>query len=350
VIARASLLARKLPEGDKMRDELITITEAGERASALTKQLLAFSSAQVLKRDRIRFDEAVSELANLLAPILGEDVELDFTFEASDAVVLGDRSQLEQVITNLLVNARDAMPEGGTLGVHTRMLAAEAAPQDVDAAAGYVQLAVEDTGIGMDEATAAKIFDPYFTTKRGQGTGLGLATVYGIVRQSGGHIGVRSTLGVGTTFTVTLPLCEGEADERVKPMKTERPMKPRRDRLLLVEDHPDVRAALELALADCDYDVVVATSPDEALALSDEALADIDVLVTDIVMPRINGQTLARSLRERSPALHVLFVSGYSPDLTLLESLPQARFLAKPFRPSELVRALNALRADEDAE
>ena len=348
VIARASLLARKLPEGDRMRDELITITEAGERASALTKQLLAFSSAQVLKRDRISFDEAVRELTTLLAPILGEDVELDFTFGAPTSVVLGDRSQLEQVVTNLLVNARDAMPTGGRLCVRTDVILKVDAPRDVDAAARYVRLVVEDTGIGMDETTVARIFDPYFSTKLGQGTGLGLATVYGIVRQSGGHISVTSTVGIGTSFTVVLPECEGDAEVRPRAPRTERPRSRRRARLLLVEDHPEVRAALELTLADGEYDVTVADGPDAALALPDVLLAEIDVLVTDIVMPRMNGQALARALRERNPALHVLFVSGYSPDLALLESLPSARFLAKPFRPSELVHALSALREDED--
>ena len=334
VIARSAMLASRFPPGDRLRAEIDQIAEAGERASALTKQLLAFSQAQVVKKEPLELDAVVGRLMTLLSSVLGEQIELAVALGASSAVVQLDRSQLEQVVTNLVVNARDAMPRGGRLDVATRVVAehAELGPGP------FVEIRVRDQGDGMDAATIACLFEPYFTTKPGYGTGLGLATVHGIVKQSGGAIGVESAPMGGSTFTVALPVHAATLAE-VAPdaARRSRGRAPStRLKIMLVEDNPDVRAAVEQTISYEGHDAVAYGDSVAAAEIDDAALASVDLLLTDVVMPKKGGREVALLLRSRRPELPVIFMSGYPPEPEMLATVADARFVAKPFRPEEL--------------
>lgn len=336
VIARASMLAARFPEGDRVRQELDQITEAGERASSLTKQLLAFSQAQVVRREPLDVDAVVAPLLRLLTSLLGERIEMAVDLGAAGVIAELDRSQLEQVVTNLVVNARDAMPGGGRLTVATRVVSVT--DRDTERAAGrHVELCVADDGVGMDDSTLACLFEPYFTTKPGAGTGLGLATVHGIVKQSRGHVAVESKLGHGSTFTVSFPVYEGAAPPA---RQSDRPSPPAatvaRKLVMLVEDNADVREAVEQILLSEGHAVLVFADSEAAAAFEGDGLSSVDVLLTDVIMPKKGGRAVALSLRARRPTLPVIFMSGYPPEPEMLASVSQARFLAKPFRPEEL--------------
>jgi len=343
VITRAALLERKLEPGDPMRDDVAQIIAAGERASSLTRQLLAFSRAQVLDREPLELDTIVGELTKLLSVLIGEHVELELALDPSAGWVEADRGQIEQVITNLVVNARDAMPTGGTLSIATSHRRIEPSAASVDLPAGdYAVLVVTDRGPGMSEDTLARVFEPFFTTKQAQGAGLGLATVYGIVKQSGGHIEVTSELGVGTRFSVLLP--------QISPRTAQTVVTPPIPRvgaaggsILLVEDNESVRDALVDYLRGEGYAVLAAASGPEALKTADDPHLVIDLLLTDVVMPRLSGRALALELRERRPGLRVLFMSGYSPDTSLLDGIAHAALITKPFRPEALTAKLREI-------
>jgi nitrogen-specific signal transduction histidine kinase/CheY-like chemotaxis protein len=346
VITRATLLERRLAADDPMRRELEDIVAAGERASNLTRQLLAFSRAQVLAREPLELNAIVGELAKLLAALIGEHLELELELDPAAGWVEADRGQLEQVITNLVVNARDAMSAGGVLRVATSSLHVDASHAGPELPAGdYAQLRVTDHGTGMSEDMLARIFEPFFTTKEGENAGLGLATVYGIVKQSGGHIEVKSELGVGTRFTVMLP-------QIASPNRAARTSAPRiavHERrpttILLVEDNDRVRSALADFLRDEAFVVIEASTGAAAIArASDPALA-IDLLLTDVIMPKMTGRALALALRSTRPELRVLFMSGYSPETSLLDEVPGSAWLAKPFRPQTLLERLRGLLA-----
>jgi signal transduction histidine kinase/CheY-like chemotaxis protein len=344
VMTRVALLERRIPDGDPMRDELAHILAASERASNLTRQLLAFSRVQVLRRQSLEVTAVVRDLASLLDVLLGETYELELSLSEETGWIEADRGQLEQVIANLVVNARDAMPRGGTISLATSRRRFSDPPAHSDLPRGtYVVIEVTDRGHGMDEATLARIFEPFFTTKPEEGAGLGLATVYGIVKQSGGHVMAMSEVGVGTRFTVMLPAAQpaesSETTERPQPERLE----VSRPRILLVEDNASVRLALVAYLGEEGYEVISAADADEAIRISSDPSVAIDVLLSDVVLPRIGGRELALALQRTRPQLRVLFMSGYSPDTSLLDGFVHASWLAKPFKPEALVDKLHEL-------
>jgi signal transduction histidine kinase len=328
-------------ESPFVRNGLGQIKEAGHRAASLTRQLLAFTRQQVLEPKILDLNESVSTMAKLLRRLIGEDIALVLCPHPALGRVKVDPGQVEQVIMNLAVNARDAMPGGGQLTIETTNV--EVGRIDADQhpsidPGSYVMLEVRDTGCGMGADTQAHIFEPFFTTKGlGKGTGLGLATVYGIVKQSGGSIGVSSALGQGTTFKIYLPRIEGVA-ERLEPIST--PNVPLRgsETILLVEDEEMVRGLAQAILALNGYTVLAAKSVTDALRFAQEELQPIHLLLTDTIMPGMNGPELAQQVLAMRPAMKVLFMSGYT-DKVLSSTTawePGTAFLQKPLTPQTL--------------
>ncbi len=330
VLGYSEQLRQGLPAGDERRDQLEEIHKAGMRAAALTQQLLAFGRKQVLDQRVIRLNDVVRESEKMLRRLIREDIELVFRLDPEVGRVFVDSGQLHQVILNLVVNAQDAMLEGGRLLVETS--SADWSDDPETPAGRYAVLAVTDTGHGMDAQTRQQIFEPFFTTKGDLGTGLGLATVYGIVKQSGGHIAVDTALGQGATFKVFLP----QAGAGVAADKTEAPSVPSlrgSETVLLVEDQELVRRFVAASLKHHGYRVLEASRDDEARELLQAHGRAIDLLLTDVVMPGLSGPKLAEEFQGIRPGLKVLFMSGYA-DQTLasyLEGTPGAAYLAKPF-------------------
>ncbi|MBX3468632.1 MAG: response regulator [Planctomycetes bacterium] len=336
IMGYAEVLLRRPPADPLAREMLEEIQAASERASSLTAQLLTFSRKQVVQPRPLDLDGVVSDMHRLLRRVIGDDVVLE-TCHAAGGRVLADRGQLEQVLLNLAVNARDAMPGGGRLTIETGRVTVgpdEAATLGLAGPGPHVTLSVSDTGEGMDEATRARIFEPFFTTKeQGKGTGLGLSTVYGIVRQSRGAIDVRSAPGAGATFRILLPAAPaGPADAAPG-----RGAAPRRgsETILLVEDDPTVRRLLEQVLATAGYTVLAAADAAQALALARGHPARIHLLLTDLVMPRLGGRALARRLAVERPDLAVLLMSGHAEEDGL--DTPAAGFIQKPVRLEQLL-------------
>jgi PAS domain S-box-containing protein len=336
------LLLTALEARDPRRMDVLEIARAAHRAATLTRQLLAFSRKQVLQPRIVSLNAVVTDLTTMLRRIIGEDVELQVDLEPTLGRVLADAGQLEQVITNLAVNARDAMPKGGRLTLRTRNLSAQDVPPgDPEAPpllGDLVALAVADNGTGMDERTQARLFEPFFTTKElGRGTGLGLATVYGIVRQSGGHIRVNTRLNEGTTFTVYLPRVESEADLEPADELVHIPLRGT-GTVLVVEDEESVRVLARRVLSARGYEVLDAASAAEALRLTENGRRRIDLLVTDVVMPGMGGPALAERLVAAQPGLRVLYISGYAEEAIRRHgSLPAGgMLLEKPFTADQL--------------
>jgi PAS domain S-box-containing protein len=318
-------------------EELTEIVHAAERAAQVTRQLLAFSRRQVLEPTVLDLNEVAGGLAPMLERLIGEDVAIAILGEGTLAPVLADRGQIAQVVLNLALNARDAMPTGGTLTIRTRML------DD-----GHVGLTVSDTGVGMDAAALEHAFEPFYTTKgAGEGTGLGLATVHGIVEQSGGHVSVDSEPGLGTTFTVSLPPAADAARGDPGP-GAGRPEDLAGTGLVLVcEDEEGVRRLIEFILTSHGYRVLEAGLPSEALRLARAHSEPIDALVSDVIMPEMSGPELAERLREIRPGLRTLFVSGYAAETLQSRSglPPRSAFIEKPFEAATLLGALRSLLA-----
>jgi PAS domain S-box-containing protein len=342
VLANLSILDAEMPPGGHGREEVRDATLAAERATRLTRQLLTFARQQVVAPRRVDLNESVEAMDRLLGRLIGEHIARQTRLAPGLWPVRIDPSQLEQVLVNLVVNARDAMPGGGTLTVLTAnvvLAPGERSPEAVDVPPGeWVRLIVEDTGVGMDEATLSRIFEPFFTTKdKGRGTGLGLATVHGTVRQAAGHVRVQSAPGAGTRFTVWLPRDPGGPE----PMRAPAPAPPQggHETLLLVEDDPQVRAIAARVLSARGYRVLQAADGLEALRAAEAHPGAISLLVTDVVMPGLGGRGLADTLRERRPELPVLFLSGY-PEGGLETG---ASFLQKPFTPDQLAAAVRQL-------
>ncbi len=320
--------------------DLKEITSAAHRAAALTRQLLAFSRRQVLEPRVLNVNGVVTGIEVLLRRLIGEDIALVTDLATDVAPVLADPSQLEQVVLNLAVNARDAMPDGGRLVLRTRMVEVPDHPLAMpDPGAGpWVVLEVADTGVGMDEETRTHVFEPFYTTKE-LGTGLGLSTVYGIVQQSGGAVAVLSTLGQGTSFHVYLPVAGGVAVEQELPSA---PIGPGgSETILVVEDDDRVRALACRVLQLAGYSVLEASDPEQAIALSGEA-REIHLLLADLVMPVMRGSDLFNRLRLRRPQLKVLYISGYR-NATDVQDVNDAAFLPKPFTPDLLASAVRAV-------
>ena len=342
ILSSATLIDDVAHDPAAVREDVRAIREAAERASAMTRQLLAFSRRQVLEPQVVRLDRVIGQLEPVLARLLGERIRLS-THLASRRDVLIDPAQFEQVLMNLAVNARDAMPDGGQLAIESDDIELRQAEASSTGAApgAYVRVTVTDTGAGMDEATCARAFEPFFTTKpKGKGTGLGLATVFGIVRQSGGYVRLRSALGRGTTVEVAVPHTERVA-RHVRTTVIPVSMLGQGEIVLLVEDEAPVRKLVERLLRRQGYEVLAAANAGEALLLAEQARR-LDLLLTDVVMPMMDGRQLAARLRGEHPKLPVIFMSGYHEDDVLSDLVASAdvAYLEKPIRRDTLVRKL----------
>jgi len=345
----SEMLLRKLDAGSPFRRHPLEIKQAGDRAAALTHQLLAFSRRQVLAPQVLDLNDCVTTVHTMLARLIGEHIQVAACLDPDLHKVRADRGQIEQVIMNLMVNARDAMPDGGLLTLRTGNMHVEALLFSSFAGiepGDYVMLAVSDTGHGMSAETQAHIFEPFFTTKElGKGTGLGLASVYGIVRQSGGCIEVRSELGQGSTFTVYLPRTRlpVELNPGTAPPPPE-DLAGRGETILLVEDDPAVRLLMREALQEAGYQVLEAANGLEALALAERHAGAIQLLLTDLVMPLMSGRELASRAARQQPGMKILYMSGYTDDM-LTSNRPDddLPILSKPVAPDLLLRRLRDL-------
>jgi PAS domain S-box-containing protein len=345
IIGRSQLFLARVAVGDPGRRDVEMVNRAAERAASLTRQLLAFSRKQVLKPEPLDLNALVGGLAPMLRRLIGEHIDLVIAPGGDLGQVMADPGQIEQVVMNLVVNARDAMPDGGTMRVqteHAQLGATRAHLEGRIPPGDYVAVEVQDTGSGMDPATIARIFEPFFTTKEpGKGTGLGLSTVYGIVNQSGGHIGVDSAPGRGTTFTIYLPRTALPVPSPTRGRETVA-MVGGSETILLVEDEDEVRQLARDVLESCGYTVLATGDPREALSIATRRGEEIDLLVTDMVMPTIRGSVLAARLRRQLPALPLLYVSGYTDEMATPGGKiePPAPLLQKPFTPPALARAV----------
>jgi len=347
ILSYSDMALETLDADNPLAEDVLEIKKAAQRAANLTRQLLAFSRQQVLQLAVLDLDTVTADMCSMLRRLIGEDVKLVVLPGAKGSLVRADVGQLQQVIMNLAVNARDAMPTGGYLTLATSRIgldAAAAAEWEADAKPGpYLQLAVSDTGHGMTAEVQKKIFEPFFTTKEvGKGTGLGLATVYGIVRQSGGYILVDSTVGQGTTFRICLPQVDEEVSQDSPPVVHQ--PSDGTETILLVEDEESVRVLARRILQRRGYRVFDARQADEALEELARIPEPLDLLLTDVVMPGIRGPELAKRVTARRPNIGVLFMSGYT-DRDLIDRDPadgEQRLLQKPFTPESLVLAVRA--------
>jgi signal transduction histidine kinase/CheY-like chemotaxis protein len=335
ILGTCDLLLEELPREKQWREDVEEIRKAGDRAASLTRQLLAFSRKQVIEAETINLNETVASVSSMLRRLIGEDIELITRLEPALGMIRADSGQLEQVLMNLAVNARDAMPSGGALIIETANVQIEG---DQDRTAGippgpYVMLAVSDNGIGMDAETQSHIFEPFFTTKeQGKGTGLGLATVYGIVRQSGGYVSVYSEPGIGATFKVYLPPVHDIPTPRTITLVAPRGGS---ETILVAEDEPAVRNLARRVLESHGYEVMVASNAEEALARSREFAGRIHLLLTDVIMPGMSGSQLADHISTEREDSRVLFMSGYTDTAISHHGVlgPGIWYLQKPFSP-----------------
>jgi two-component system cell cycle sensor histidine kinase/response regulator CckA len=344
ILSYTQLLLEDIPPNDTRREDLLEIKKAADRATSLTRQLLAFSRKQVLDPKVIDVNSVIAELEKMLRRLIGEHIALVTDFVPGLPRVRADLGQLEQVIVNLAVNARDAMPHGGTLSIRTGV--AELTEQhwlghpDVEARPGrYVAFVVSDTGIGMDRATQERIFEPFFTTKGpGKGTGLGLSTVYGIIKQSDGYIWVYSEPGEGTTFRIYLPAAPEAVESVGEVPASVAPAPNANGTILLVEDEQAVRSLARRVLEQAGYTILEAADGLEGARVAEEHEGEIDLLVTDVIMPNLGGRALAERLRAKRPEMAVLFISGYPEGEVERRGLTgeSAAYLEKPFSPRML--------------
>jgi PAS domain S-box-containing protein len=337
----------KMGPDDPLRFNVAEIHKAGERAAGLTRQLLAFSRKQVLQPRVLDLNQVVREMQSMLARLVGEDVELSVALNAESGTLHADPHQLEQVILNLAVNARYAMPRGGKLSIETALVERDEsyAQSHPEARAGrYVMLAVNDNGVGMDEETLQRIFEPFFTTKgTGKGTGLGLSMVQGIVAQSGGYIDVHSEPGRGTTFKIYLPALVEAAVDTGRPAVV--PALGGTETVLVVEDQAQVRKYAVTALSAYGYRVIEAENAGEALSLCGREPGRIHLVLTDVVMPNVGGRELAAHMEKLRPGIKVLFMSGYTGDAVVKQGALEAgaKFIQKPFSPEALAGKVRAV-------
>ena len=345
----AELLLHRLGDNHRYARELSEILRAADRATRVTGKLLAFSHRQPLDPRNLDLNTLLIDVDHLLRRLIGERIQLELSLASGPIMVRAEPTQLEQVVINLVVNARDAMPDGGLVRIATARRRVDASGRHAVAGlrtGDYVELSVADSGSGMDAETLRRLFEPFFTTKPvGQGTGLGLAMAYGIVQQSSGTILVESELGKGSAFRILLPL-SAEKGETLKVRPGALALPGGRERILLVEDDPAVRDFAFSLLADLGYHVMAASDGIEARAIVErEGLEGFQLLLTDVVMPRLGGAELAREIRLLRPDLPVLFVSGYARNEDQIAALlgPRCLYLQKPFAPAVLAAALRRL-------
>ena len=346
IIGYGEIMDEELDPANPLRESVVEVLKAGRQAATLTRQLLAFSRQQVLAPKVVDLSAVVSEVEKMLGRLIGEDIELTTVSEPELGRVKTDQGQIEQVILNLAVNARDAMPHGGKLIIETSNVEidealAQQSPYPIELGS-YVCLAVRDTGVGMDASTQARIFEPFFTTKeKGKGTGLGLSMAYGFVKQSGGYITVYSELGTGTSFKIYLPRVDaplesdnGHARVATSVQGTET--------VLLVEDQVGLRTLTLALLERCGYKVLAAQNATEALEASQRYQGPIHVMLTDVVMPGVNGRVLAQQLAQSRPETKVVYMSGYTGQTFSGHAIlgPGSHFLAKPFTRDMLARRI----------
>ncbi len=344
ILGYSDLLLRDLPAGDaRLRESADGIVEAAHRAVGVTRQLLTLSRKKLLRPEVLSLDKVVGDLGKLLVRAIGERIELSTELHGTWPVI-ADADQLAQVLLNLAVNARDAMPEGGPLSISTANVELAAAARDLGLPAGrYVTLAVKDGGCGMTEEVRARIFEPFFTTKE-TGTGLGLATVYGIVRQAGGAIRVESRQGAGSIFTVFLPAADERTARTSVPVSASAP-RGLGETVVLAEDEDALRVLLGRVLAGSGYHVIAGRNGVEALEAVRASGGRVDLLLTDIVMPRMTGTELAQAIAGEQPAVKVLFMTGHSDDAALLGRFESgnADVIQKPFTSEALLTHLRRL-------
>jgi len=342
------LLLNELPPSDHIAHKIEQIDRSADRAAALTRQLLAFSRMQILQPQVINLNSIVEEMGKLLPRLIGEDIELVVRADQELGAIRADASQMEQIIMNLAVNSRDAMPNGGMLIIETQNADLDqtyTASHPMMKPGAYIQLTVSDNGCGMDAETQSHIFEPFFTTKeKGKGTGLGLATVYGIVKQSGGFIWVYSELGKGTSFKIYIPRVD-QVEERSSAATPTAEVPTGTETVLLTEDEQDVREIAREFLESGGYKVVEANDASEAVQLARQHGGAIDLLVTDMVMPGITGQELAMQLQREYPGLCIVYMSGYSEHAAteMANADPTVRFLSKPFSRGAILRTVREI-------
>jgi PAS domain S-box-containing protein len=347
----AELALEKTSPEEVLHQDLREIRQAAKRATALTRQLLAFARKQVLQKTDLDLNDLIQDFSRMIKRLIGEDIDIKMSLADDLPPIDADPAMMEQILLNLSVNARDAMPDGGTLAVETRQVHLdesyaqarfEVTPGD------YVMLAVSDTGAGMDGETREKIFEPFFTTKGpAKGTGLGLATVYGIVKQHGGNIWVYSELDQGTTFKVYLPVAPEGAVAAAKPV--EEVLGPvGGETILVVEDEPGLREFICMALTKLGYNVLCSGDPEEAQTLAVQFLGTIHMMLTDVVMPRMNGKALHQSLSGVRPEMKVLFMSGYTDNVIAHRGVLQdgVNFIQKPFSINQLAHKVGSILAE----
>ena len=338
----AEVMLAKLEADHPLREKAQAIQQASDRATTLTRQLLAFSRKQLLELKVVDVNTIVEDMERLLRPLIGENIELVTRLTPEAGHARADAGQLEQVLMNLVVNAKDAMPSGGRLTIQTQHITVDEGHRRGPTfirPGNYVLLSVSDTGTGMDKETQSRIFEPFFTTKEmGKGTGLGLSTVYGIVKQSGGYVLVQSELGRGSTFHIYLPQVEGTAESHATP--TPRAAAGGTETVLLVEDEESVRGLVRETLASKGYRVVEAENGEAGLAAAAKHQGTIDLVITDVVMPGMSGRDMVRQLAATRPDTKVLYLSGYTEDAITSEGTiePGTAFLQKPFTLQHLSR------------
>lgn len=346
IIGHTELALRRMPRDTPVADDLGKVLKVSDRAAELTTQLLAYARRQPLESRVINLNSLIMQTSQMLARVIGEDVALRFAAHAGLGNVRGDPGQIEQVLMNLAVNARDAMPEGGSLAIETANVMVDE-EEDADQHPGvppgsYVTFAVSDTGCGMDDETQKRIFEPFFTTKEvGSGTGLGLSTVYGIVKQHEGNISVYSEVGQGACFKVYLPRVDEEVQAEVPEGDAE--ALPRGcETILVVEDDETVRSVVGRQLQQQGYNVLLAAGAEVAEKLHEEHESEIMLLLTDVVMPGCNGYELYRRVTKKQPSLKVMFMSGYTGQAIEDSKLPYGAFpfMQKPFDQAELARTV----------
>jgi two-component system, cell cycle sensor histidine kinase and response regulator CckA len=348
IVGFGSLVAEQVKGDEEAEANVAEILQAADRASVLTRQLLAFGRRQVMHPVRLQMDETVQGVSSLITRLLGEDIDLKVSCQPGLPPVRGDRAQLESALLNLVMNAREAMPRGGQLTIETAetILDERYCATNLEVLPGrYVRLAVSDTGDGLPQHAQERIFEPFYsTTHRPRGNGLGLAAVYGIVKQSGGHILVYSEAGAGTTFRIYLPVDESP-QAPVEPPAAAKEAPRGAGTVLLVEDADAIRRLASEVIRRAGYRVLEACDPEQAMAVAGAYEGEIHLLLTDIMMPNGNGVDLAGRMLDRRPQLSVLFMSGYTDDAVIRNGMlaSEAAFIQKPFTPYELLRRVKQI-------